>query len=169
VQAIALVRQMVGFHPVQHSLEQVERDLFAGMSLHGSLSRFPVYDRRLVTLLRVGEESGQLDVFFSRLATQYNEEVEHHSAVLGSALEPVIIIFLGAVVGLVLMAMYLPLFELGTNLQKGRHLAHCTLATCAQEGQLFPKRAPSLFVFSNPRHWPLSPAGRAGHSRARHK
>jgi type IV pilus assembly protein PilC len=117
VQAISLVRQMVGFYPVQHSLEQVERDLLAGMSLHGSLSRFPVYDRRLVTLLRVGEESGKLDAFFSRPAAQYSEEVEHRSAVLGSALEPVIIIFLGAVVGLVLMAMYLPLFELGTNLQ----------------------------------------------------
>lgn len=117
VQAIVLVRNMIDFYPIQASLEQVERDLLSGYSLHESLANFNLYDQRMVTLLKVGEETGRLDSFFERMAGLYNDETEHRSSILGTVLEPAIIIFLGAIVGLVLMAMYLPLFELGMSFQ----------------------------------------------------
>ncbi|MDJ1486050.1 type II secretion system F family protein [Cytophagaceae bacterium YF14B1] len=80
------------------------------------MSRFPVYDAKMIALLKVSEEVNQLDFFFEKLAVQNNEEVEHRSALLSSALEPMIIIFLGLIVGVILVAMYLPLFQLSTNI-----------------------------------------------------
>jgi type IV pilus assembly protein PilC len=116
LQAIGLVRQMISFYPIHFSLAQVEVDILAGMSLHESLSKFQVYEPRLVALLKVGEEVNKLDFFFYKLAAQYSDEIEHRSAVLSSAMEPLIIIFLGAVVGVILVAMYLPLFQLSTTI-----------------------------------------------------
>jgi type IV pilus assembly protein PilC len=116
LQAIELVRQMISFYPIYTSLKEVEKDILTGLSLHESLEKFPVYDPRLVTLLKVGEEVNKLELFFQKLTTQYNEEVEYQASILSSVLEPFIIIFLGLVVGTVLVAMYLPLFELSTNI-----------------------------------------------------
>jgi type IV pilus assembly protein PilC len=116
LQAISLIKQMIQFYPIHSSLEQVEQNILLGESLHQSLARFAIYDPRLIALLKVGEEVNKLDFFFYKLASQYNEEVEYRASVLSSALEPLIIIFLGAVVGIILVAMYLPLFELSTNI-----------------------------------------------------
>ncbi len=116
LQAVGLVRQMISFYPIAHSLLRVEKEIMAGEAFHRSLSAFSLYDRKMIALLKVGEEVNKLDFFFGKLASQYHEEVEHQSAVLGSALEPVIIIVLGLIVGVILIAMYLPLFQLSTNL-----------------------------------------------------
>ncbi len=116
LQAIGLVRRMIRFHPLSTSLEAAEKDILQGESFHKSLAKFPLYDRKMIALLKVGEEVNQLDFFFAKLATQCHEEVEHRSALLSSALEPLIIIFLGLIVGIILVAMYLPLFQLSTNI-----------------------------------------------------
>jgi type IV pilus assembly protein PilC len=114
--AIELVRQMINFYPLATSLKMVEKDILMGESLHQSLAKFPVYDQRMLTLLKVGEEVNKLDLFFRKLTSQYNDEIEHQASILSSVMEPFIIIFLGLVVGVVLIAMYLPLFELSTNI-----------------------------------------------------
>lgn len=117
VQAISMVKEMVGFYPLETSLSLIGDDILHGQSLFKSLSKFSIYDQRLVALVRVGEESNKLDFFFKKLAGYYSDEIEHQSSVLGSLLEPLIIIFLGIVVGVILLAMYLPLFELSSNFQ----------------------------------------------------
>jgi type IV pilus assembly protein PilC len=114
--AIELVRKMINFYPLATSLKIVEKDILMGESLHQSLAKFPVYDQRMLTLLKVGEEVNKLDLFFQKLTSQYNDEIEHQTSILSSVMEPFIIIFLGLVVGVVLIAMYLPLFELSTNI-----------------------------------------------------
>ncbi len=116
LQAIALVRKMIDFYPLSTSLAEVEQDILQGESFYKSLSKFSFYDPKMIALLKVGEEVNRLDFFFDKLAAQNNEEVEHRSALLSSALEPLIIIFLGLIVGTILVAMYLPLFQLSTNI-----------------------------------------------------
>lgn len=115
VRAVGLVKQMVRFYEVEESLHQVEQDITNGMSLYTGLSRYAVYDQRFLALIKVGEESNRLEFFFERMAKSYAEEVEHRSSILGAFLEPLIIIFLGIVVGVVLLALYLPLFELSNS------------------------------------------------------
>jgi type IV pilus assembly protein PilC len=69
----------------------------------------------MVALKRSASRVNRLDFFFNSLCYQYTAETEHQSAVLGNLLEPFIIIFLGMLVGLILIAIYLPLFQLGQN------------------------------------------------------
>ncbi|MEM1323510.1 MAG: type II secretion system F family protein [Bacteroidota bacterium] len=113
--AIDLIRKMVGFYPIEKSLDVVEADITKGHALHHSLRQFKVYPRQMVALVKVGEEANQLDVMFKKLAEQYNEEVEQRTKTLGSLIEPVLIVFLALIVGLVLVSMYLPIFKLVTN------------------------------------------------------
>ena len=74
-------------------------------------------DARLVALVKVGEEVNKLDYFFTLLAQQYGDEVDYRAALLSTALEPVIIVFLGLVVGLILVGMYLPIFQISNTIQ----------------------------------------------------
>ncbi len=114
VSALELVQKMVGFHPLEISLDTVRRDIMHGSALHESLAKFPVYTRRMVSLVRVAEEVNQLDLIFDKLSQQLTDEIEHETSVLGSIIEPLMIIFLGLMVAVILVAMYLPMFKLST-------------------------------------------------------
>jgi type IV pilus assembly protein PilC len=115
LRATVLVRQMIGFYLIEEALGQVEQDILQGEFLHRSLARFTVFPNRMLSLVKVGEEVNQLDVFFEKIGSQYTEEVEHQTALIGSLLEPLMIVFLGFIVGFILVAMYLPLFQLSTT------------------------------------------------------
>lgn len=115
LKAIGLVKQMIGFYPIEESLTQIENDILLGKSLNKSLSEFPIYHKRMVSLIKVGEEVNQLEMFFDKIAKQYNDEVEHQTTLISSMIEPFMIIFLGLIVGVILIAMYLPLFQLSTT------------------------------------------------------
>lgn len=117
VNALELVQKMVGFYPIEHALEQVQQDVMHGMPLNESLAKFPVFTKRFISLIRVAEEVNQLEQMFERLSQQYTEEIEHDTGVLGSVIEPVMIIFLGLAVALILVAMYLPMFQLSSSFQ----------------------------------------------------
>lgn len=115
VRAITLVRHMISFYPIESTLQKVEEDIINGKSLHESLAAFKIYPHKMTALIKAGEEVNKLDFFFNRLYRQYTDETEHQSAILGNLLEPFIIIFLGVLVGIILIAMYLPLFKLGQS------------------------------------------------------
>ncbi len=114
-EALELSHRMVRFYPISHSLEEIRLKILQGSSLNEGLSQFKIYPPRLVTLVKVGEESNQLDLIFKKLGTQMEEELQHRAKMLGNALEPIIIIFLGFLVALILVAMYLPMFQLSTS------------------------------------------------------
>ncbi|MCC6463372.1 MAG: type II secretion system F family protein [Saprospiraceae bacterium] len=110
-----LTQKMIRFHPLEVALEAIRMDILTGKSLHKSMERFPIFPKRLIALIKVGEEVNRLDQMFERLSDQYNSEAEHRIKSLGSLIEPVLIVFLALVVGFVLVAMYLPIFKLVTN------------------------------------------------------
>lgn len=115
LRAISLIRQMIRFYPLEASLKQVEDDIMKGKSLHQSLQRFAIYPSKMIQLVKVGEETNQLDYFFAKISEQYIDEVEYKTAALSSMMEPFIIIFLGLIVGVILISMYLPLFEMSNS------------------------------------------------------
>ncbi len=117
LRAIALSRQMIGYYPIESSLQKVEDDIMKGKSLHQSLQQFSIYPRKMIQLVKVGEETNQLDHFFAKISDQYIEEVEYKTSTLSSMMEPLIIIFLGLIVGVILIAMYLPLFQMSNSFQ----------------------------------------------------
>lgn len=114
--AVALVRQMIDFYPVVSPLEKIEADIMRGNSLHRSLGAFPIFDTKMRALIKVGEEVNQLDVFFDRLASHYTDAVEQQTLTLNTFLEPLMIVFLGLIIGFILIAMYLPMFQLSSGI-----------------------------------------------------
>jgi type IV pilus assembly protein PilC len=117
LRAIALIRQMIRYYPIESSLQKVEDDIMQGKSLHESLQQFKVYPAKMIQLVKVGEETNQLDYFFGIISGQYIEEVEYKTSTLSSMMEPLIIVFLGLVVGVILISMYLPMFQMSNSFQ----------------------------------------------------
>ena len=115
LKTIGLVKKMIGFYPVEVSLAQAEKDILQGDALHNSLAKSKFYPRRLLALLKVGEEASNLDQMFEKMADQYNSEVEQKTATIGNLIEPILIVGLGVLVGFILVAMYLPLFQLSVG------------------------------------------------------
>ncbi|WP_256014123.1 type II secretion system F family protein [Desertivirga xinjiangensis] len=115
LRSITLISKMIHYYPIEASLPVIEEDILKGKSLNESLQQFKIYPPKMVMLLKVGEETNKLDYFFSKISDQYIEEVEYKTTTLSSLIEPLIIIFLGLVVGVILIAMYLPLFQMSNS------------------------------------------------------
>lgn len=114
--SIQLARKMVGYYPLEKALEKIEIDILNGCSLHQSMRAFSLFEPKIISLIKVAEEVNQLDKIFNQLNKQYSEEVEHRTQVLSSLLEPILIVLIGVFVALILIAMYLPLFQLSSGI-----------------------------------------------------
>ncbi|OUS03131.1 general secretion pathway protein GspF [Flavobacteriales bacterium 33_180_T64] len=114
VDSINLVKKMIDFYPLSNALEDVEKQIIQGESLSISLSKHQLFDDRMITLIKVSEETNQTEYIFAKLNTLYNTKVQNRSKMLSTLLEPFIIIFIGIFVGFILIAMYLPMFKLSS-------------------------------------------------------
>lgn len=98
------------------AIHDVRQDVTTGQQLHFAMrmtNRFPAL---AVQMVSIGEEAGSLDAMLNRVADYYEEEVNNKVDALTSLMEPIIIVVLGALVGGVVVSMYLPIFEIGTAL-----------------------------------------------------
>jgi len=102
--------------PLQDALEVVESDILKGNSLSESLSKHSLFDAKMIALVKVAEETNQNEFIFQRLNSQYTTQVQQKSKLLSTALEPFIIMVVGVLVGVILIAMYLPMFRLSSVL-----------------------------------------------------
>jgi len=116
VNSIQLVKQMINFYPLQNALEAVEQNILKGQSLSNSLKSQKLFDDKMVALVKVAEETNQNEFIFQRLNEQYNTQVQQKSKLLSTLLEPFIIMIVGVLVGVILIAMYLPMFKLSSVL-----------------------------------------------------
>lgn len=114
VDSIKLVKKMIDFHPLTNALEDVEIEIMQGKSLSDSLKKHKLFDNRMITLVKVSEETNQTEYIFEKLNTLYNTKVQNSAKMLSTLLEPFIIIFIGLFVGFILIAMYLPMFKLSS-------------------------------------------------------
>jgi type II secretory pathway component PulF len=117
VQSIHLAKEMIDFFPLENVLEKVEVDIQRGKSLSESLKEHSFFDRKMIALVRVAEETNKTEYVFERLSEQYNEEVLQKSKTFSTILEPLIILIVGIMIGVILIAMYLPMFEIGSVLK----------------------------------------------------
>ena len=112
--SIQMVKKMIGFVPLQQSLETVEQSILQGNSLSKSLKGTPMFDNRIVSLVKVAEETNKTEYIFQQLNEQYNNEVIQQSKLIATVLEPFIILVVGGIVAVLLIAMYLPMFQLSS-------------------------------------------------------
>ena len=114
-QSLDLLKKMITFYPIAMSFDKIQIDISAGKSLHQSLSCHTFYDKRMLSLIGVAEQVNQLDKTFENLKDQYTEEINYKTTMMGNVLEPVLIILVGAIVGVILISMYLPIFEFSSS------------------------------------------------------
>ncbi|WP_222984555.1 type II secretion system F family protein [Flagellimonas meishanensis] len=114
--SVQMVRRMVGFHPLQSALDAMESKIMKGASLHESFKGSQMFDNRMVSLIKVAEETNQTEFIFEKLNQQYVSEVQQRSKLLSTIMEPLIIVVIGIFVGVILVSMYLPMFKLSTVL-----------------------------------------------------
>ena len=110
--SLSLTSKMIGFYPIENSIEKIKADITKGASLHESLRKHAIYENKLVSMVEVAEQINQLDTMFERLTEQYNEEINHQTKMIGVVLEPLIIIVIGVIVGVIMVSMYAPMFDL---------------------------------------------------------
>ena len=103
--SIQLTYNMIPFYPLKDGLKQVEKQILAGKSLSESLKLQSIFDAKMVSLIKVADETNQNEFIFQRLTEQYNDEIQHKSKMLSTVLEPLIIVVLGAIVAVILIRM----------------------------------------------------------------
>ena len=110
--ALEIVCDTAGNSVISDAILNSRSDIQEGIQLSLALSRKNVFPELALSMLAIGEETGQLDSMLSKVADFYEDEVEAVVKALTSMLEPAMIVIVGGIVGSILMAMYLPMFSM---------------------------------------------------------
>jgi type IV pilus assembly protein PilC len=109
--AIEITGKTAGNSVVEKAMDDVIESVKAGGSIAAPLKNSPVFPSMVAQMIAVGEETGNLDAMLSKVADFYEAEVDAAVKALTSILEPVMIIFVGGIVGFIVVAMYMPMFK----------------------------------------------------------
>jgi len=112
LQAIEITGQAAGNAVIENAMVQVQQSVKEGQSITKPLENVPVFPAMVTQMIAVGEETGSLDAMLSKIADFYEDEVNASIKALTSILEPILMLGVGALVGLVVISMYLPIFNM---------------------------------------------------------
>jgi type IV pilus assembly protein PilC len=113
VEALDSVGGASGNHVYLTATKQIQTEVTTGTSLTVAMQNTQVFPTMVVQMVSIGEESGQLDAMLGKVAEFFEREVDDAVASLSQLMEPIIMVFLGTVIGGLVVAMYLPIFKLG--------------------------------------------------------
>lgn len=114
VEALDSVAGASGNHVYMEATQKIRSQVATGSSLANSLQGTGVFPNMLIQMVAIGEESGALDSMLSKVADYYEREVDDAVAGLSSLMEPFIMVILGTLIGGIVIAMYLPIFKMGS-------------------------------------------------------
>jgi len=112
IRALDLTKKMNSFYPLESILDDVIVQVTKGSSLNEVLKKHAFFPRRFISLVKVGEETNELDTMLTKLSAQYYEDLEYQTKIISKIMEPVMLLIIGGFVGVILIAIYLPLFNL---------------------------------------------------------
>ncbi len=112
LQSIKLTGETAGNVVIEKAMEDLYAAAKRGGSLAGPIERDPIFPPMVGHMVAVGEETGQLEHMLSKVADFYETEVDAKVKALTSLIEPLMIVFVGGVVGFIVISMYLPIFSL---------------------------------------------------------
>ncbi|WP_319782396.1 type II secretion system F family protein [Oceanisphaera sp. IT1-181] len=114
IEGLTLAAGACGNHVYSQAVLQVRADVVAGIPLHLALGSSQLFPDLLVQLAMIGEETGVIDDMMHKVASIYEAEVDAAVEALASLIEPMMMLVLGILVGGLVIAMYLPIFNLGS-------------------------------------------------------
>ena len=113
VEALDSVGGASGNTVYSSATERIQQEVSTGTSLTAAMSNANLFPTMVLQMCAIGEESGSIDHMLGKAADFYEAEVDDMVAGLSSLMEPIIIVFLGGLIGGIVVAMYLPIFKLG--------------------------------------------------------
>jgi type IV pilus assembly protein PilC len=115
--ALEIVAKSAGNKVIERAILVVRARIAEGKNIAGPLAETKVFPPMVVQMIGVGEATGAMDQMLSKIADFYDDEVDVAVAALTSMIEPLMMVFLGGVVGGFLIAMYLPIFNIAGNIK----------------------------------------------------
>jgi len=114
LQALSVVGATSGNYVIENATKRVADSVKNGQSLSKPLADEPVFPPMVVQMMAVGEDSGSLEIMLVKIADFYDDEVQSMTEGLTSLIEPLLIAFLGVVIGGMVVALYMPIFSIAT-------------------------------------------------------
>ena len=116
LKGLDITARAAGNSVIEEAILQTRKSIERGKTISAPLKETRVFPAMVTQMIAVGETTGALDTMLSKIADFYEEEVDTTVAGLLTLLEPIMIAFLGGVVGGIVIAMYLPIFDLISQL-----------------------------------------------------
>jgi type IV pilus assembly protein PilC len=114
LEALTIVSKTSGNKIVENALLKTRQSITEGQSIAEPLEAALIFPPMVVQMIAVGEATGALDAMLSKIADFYDDEVDAAVSAMTTLLEPVMMVFLGGVVGGMIVAMYLPIFKMAS-------------------------------------------------------
>lgn len=111
---LTIVAKTAGNKTVEEALITARQSISEGKTVSEPLGQSKVFPPMVIQMIAVGETTGALDAMLSKIADFYDDEVDSAVAALTSLLEPMLMVFLGITIGFIVIAMYLPIFQMGS-------------------------------------------------------
>ncbi len=115
--ALSIAGETANNEVLRKAINGVKEQVEKGVSISVALSRYRVFPPMLINMVAIGEEAGTLDEMLTKVADFYEEEVDRTVDALTSLIEPMMMVFIGGVIGFIIIAMYLPIFKMGELLK----------------------------------------------------
>ncbi|MCB0851443.1 MAG: type II secretion system F family protein [Bacteroidetes bacterium] len=110
--SLELLDKVISFYPIQTAVSHIHQKIIEGNTLYDAFIQHSIFPKYLTQIIKVGEKTARLDQMLQNLAKSLEEESEAGIGQFTQFLEPVLIVILGGMVAVILVSMYLPMFEL---------------------------------------------------------
>ena len=115
LEGLIIVARTAGNKVIEEAILTTRQSVSEGKTLSEPLTKSKVFPPMVTQMISVGEATGALDNMLTKIADFYDDEVDGAVATLTSLLEPMLMVFLGVTVGFVIIAMYMPIFQMGST------------------------------------------------------
>jgi type IV pilus assembly protein PilC len=112
LEVLQIVSQTVGNVIMEKAIKTAAVDIERGETISAALSKHPVFPTMIIRMITAGEQTGKIDAMLERVSDFLDEEIETTLSGLTSLIEPILIVFLGIVVGGMVICMFLPIFKM---------------------------------------------------------
>jgi Type II secretory pathway, component PulF len=119
VKSLEISRDVIPNRFMKEQLTQIISEVKFGSAINASMAKFPIFDALLVSMIKVGEESGMLFETLDKMASMYEEETDEATKRLTSALEPAMTIIIAVIVGTVVISIVIPMFSMYSVISGG--------------------------------------------------
>ena len=116
--ALDIVGSTSGNYTIENATRTVSTEIQKGRRLADSMAMEPVFPNMMVQMVAIGEDSGAVDQMLDNAGRAYDEEAQSIAKQLTSLLEPIMILVLGVIVGFMVIALYMPMFDMFNAIDK---------------------------------------------------